>query len=292
MRTHPSKGWRAKLVACACQPESLLMFARLVADGLIELASEELATSMEHHVRAKPPVDWAVAYRAAPTALVSLLQVWEPTVSVDDVPEEDRALGAWLRELLATVERAVTRLDQLSDPQTGLVTDEAMQIPELQAMMTQTQAQVGQLRIEIKAALDQVVALMTWKQSVSDLLTAAEAGDDQALLRVLQLNSSVSGRPAILARIQRATERREQRFLQQLATLSGRRPMLKRRATVGLLLLLLWEAGLKRLTYQELCDFLREAGVINLPTPHALQRYGERLGLARYYRDPRHPKKL
>jgi len=291
MRKNPSKGWRAKLLAWAYQPESLLMFARLVAEGLAQFGSEEFAMTMEHHVRAQPPVDWAAAYRAAPSALVSLLQVWEPTFSGADVPREDRALGAWLRDMLAMVDHAVTRLDRLSDPQTGVVTDEVMQTPELQAMVTQTQAQVGQLRIEITAALDQVVALMTWKQSVSDLLTAAEGGDDQALLRVLQLNASLSGRPAILARIQRATETRDQQFLQQLANASGQRPTLQQRATVGLLLLLLWEAGLKRLTYNQLRGFLQEVGLSNMPTPHALQRYGERLGLARYYRDPRHPLK-
>lgn len=99
MRKHPSKGWRAKLVACAYPPERLLRFARLVADGFVQLASREFATTMEHQVRAQPPVDWAAAYHAAPTALVGLLQVWEPSVSVKDMPAEDRALGAWLREM-------------------------------------------------------------------------------------------------------------------------------------------------------------------------------------------------
>ncbi|HKW86034.1 MAG TPA: hypothetical protein VJM82_03095 [Nitrospiraceae bacterium] len=284
--TH-TKGWRARLTACDGHPERLLMMARLVVEGLDRLASEELTTVMEHQVTAQPPEDWAAAYRAAPTALVSLLQLWEPSVSVKEVPTEDRALGAWLRNLLATFERAVTRLDQLADPETGVVSDEATQTPELLAMVTQTQVQVAQLRIEIKAALDQVVALMTWKQSVSDLLAAAEAGEDRALFHVLQLNASLSKRPAILARIQRATANCDRRFLAELAKASGRRPTLRRRATVGLILLLLWDAGLKRLTYSQLRDFLHEVGVSHLPSPHALQRYGERLGLARYYRDPR-----
>jgi hypothetical protein len=211
--------------------------------------------------------------------------MWEPSVTVEDVPTEDRALGAWLRNMMASVGRAVTRLDR----QTSVVPDEATHTPELQAMVAQTQAQVGRLRIEIKAALDQMVALMTWKRSVSDLLTAAEAGNDQALFRVLQLNASLSGRPAILARIQRATGMRDHRFLKKLATVSSRRPTLQRRARVGLMLLLLWEAGLKRLSYPQIHRFLQEVGFTNLPTPHALQRYGERLGLARYYRDPRQP---
>ncbi len=57
MRANPSKGWRTRLAACDWQPESFLILARVLAEVLDRLASDELAKIVEQHVIAQPPVD-------------------------------------------------------------------------------------------------------------------------------------------------------------------------------------------------------------------------------------------
>jgi hypothetical protein len=46
-----------------------------------------------------------------------------------------------------------------------------------------------------------------------------------------------------------------------------------------LILIALWEAGLKKLTYKQIRGFLKEVGLQGLPTHQALERYAQRLGL-------------
>ena len=48
----------------------------------------------------------------------------------------------------------------------------------------------------------------------------------------------------------------------------------------------LWEAGLKRLTYSEIRGFLQVVGLRGVPSPKALERCGQRVGLTKYYVTP------
>jgi hypothetical protein len=62
-------------------------------------------------------------------------------------------------------------------------------------------------------------------------------------------------------------------------------PAPRKHATIGLILAMLWEAGLHRLTYKQIRGFLKSAGLEGLPTAQALERYAQRLGLKKYVRD-------
>ena len=45
---------------------------------------------------------------------------------------------------------------------------------------------------------------------------------------------------------------------------------------------MLWDLGLKRLTYNQMRGFLKTVGVSQVPTHAALERYAQRLGLKKY----------
>ena len=49
---------------------------------------------------------------------------------------------------------------------------------------------------------------------------------------------------------------------------------------------MLWDLGLKKLTYNQIRGFLKQAGLSQVPTHDALERYGQRLGLKKNYIDP------
>jgi hypothetical protein len=70
--------------------------------------------------------------------------------------------------------------------------------------------------------------------------------------------------------------------VRDLATALERRPQLRGNATIGFILLVLWEAGLKKLTSNQLRGFLKAVGIQNVPSHQALERYWERLGLKKY----------
>jgi hypothetical protein len=47
----------------------------------------------------------------------------------------------------------------------------------------------------------------------------------------------------------------------------------------------LWDLGLKKLTYNQIRGFLKQAGLSQVPTHAALERYAQRLGLKKYDMD-------
>jgi len=47
----------------------------------------------------------------------------------------------------------------------------------------------------------------------------------------------------------------------------------------------LWEAGLKRLKFEQIRDFLKLAGFHGVPSPGSLERYAERLALKNNWTD-------
>ena len=76
-----------------------------------------------------------------------------------------------------------------------------------------------------------------------------------------------------------------QPFLKDLRRV-GSRPLLPKHAKIGLILLVLWDFGLKRLTYNQIRGFLKTVGLSQVPPHAALARYGERLALRKYHIDP------
>jgi hypothetical protein len=60
------------------------------------------------------------------------------------------------------------------------------------------------------------------------------------------------------------------------------RPLLPKHAKIGFILSMLWDLGLKRLTYKQIRGFLKTVGVPQAPTHAALERYAQRLGLKKW----------
>ena len=88
-----------------------------------------------------------------------------------------------------------------------------------------------------------------------------------------------------MSRIQQMIAGRESAVLHELARALESRPQLRKNATIGFILLALWDAGLKRLTSNQLRGFLKAVGVQDVPLHQALERYRERLGLKKNVRD-------
>ncbi len=86
-------------------------------------------------------------------------------------------------------------------------------------------------------------------------------------------------------RVRRAVEARDTHFLRRLERALKPGPALRKSAPVGFTLAVLWEAGLKRLTYRQIRGFLKAAGFHGVPSPGGLERYAQRLGLKKYWTD-------
>src|SRR5262245_9795913 len=107
-------------------------------------------------------------------------------------------------------------------------------------------------------------------QPMAVWLTAALEGDQPALQRVLSLNPWLSYHPGIARQIQEATAAQDHAFLARIAQGLKQEPAPRKHATVGLILAMLWEAGLHRLTYEQLRGFLKSAGLEGVPSHQAL----------------------
>jgi len=140
------------------------------------------------------------------------------------------------------------------------------------------------MRIELKAAVDNLTALLVWGKPMVELLEAAEAGEASAVLQVLQVNPRLAERDGISRVVQRALTEQNQVFVKDLQKIRSR-PLLPKHAKIGFILSMLWDLGLKRLTYKQTRGFLKTVGVPQVPTHAALERYGQRLGLTKYHID-------
>src|SRR5262249_36116957 len=116
-------------------------------------------------------------------------------------------------------------------------------------------------------------------------LKAALEGDRQALQWVVSVNPWLTYHPKITAHLQEATEHQDHALHAAIAQSLKQEPAARKHATNGLILMMLWEAGLHRLTYKQLRGFLKSAGLEGLPTAQALERYAQRLGLKKNVRD-------
>jgi len=283
---HPSEQWRDRLEAKGWKAESLILLARIMAEMVDHSASGGLAPAGERMLTEQTtPIDWAKAYRAAPTFLAGVVTQLDP--SITSAPSTDDPLvGAWLRTTLEKVDRLIRRLEHGTDPSTGLLFDEMLPRSEMQRLKREAHAHADEMRIELKAAVDNLTALLVWGKPMSELLEVAEAGDASAVLQVLQVNHRLAGRDGISRMVQRALTEQNHAFLKDLQKI-GSRPLLPKRAKIGLILSVLWDLGLERLTYNQKRGFLKTVGVPQVPTRAALERYAQRLGLKKYDIDPR-----
>ena len=276
--------WRARLEAQGWKAESLILLARLSAELVDHATSGGLAPAGERMLTEQTtPIDWAKAYRAAPTFLAGMVTQIDPSIS-PIVPTDDRVFGVWLRTTLEKVDRLIRRLEPRTDPATGLVVDEIFPRSEMQRLKREAQLHADEMRIELKAAVDNLTALLVWGKPMFELLETAEAGDTSAVLQVLKVNPRLIGREGLNRVVQRALTEPNHAFVKDLPQI-GSRPLLPKHAKIGFILLVLWELGLKRLTYKQIRGFLKTVGLLQVPTHDTLARYAQRLGLTKYHID-------
>ena len=166
------------------------------------------------------------------------------------------------------MDRLIRRLEHRTDPSTGQLFDEMFPRSEMQRLKRESHTHADEMRIELKAAVDNLTALLMWGNPMSELLEAAEAGDASAVLQVLQVNHRLTERNAISRVVQQALTEQNHAFLKDLQNI-GSRPLVPKRAKIGLILSMLWDLGLERLTYNQKRGFLKTVGVPRyLPVPH------------------------
>lgn len=251
----------------------------------MDLADKGLASSGVHIVRQQAAsVDWANVYYESPHVLTQVARSFDPTLGAE-APGKDTAGTSSLRETMVKVMGIMERCDSMTDQSTGLFTEEAMQTKEVMGVMDCVRPQLGTFLVELKVASDQVLALMTWGTTMGDLLTLVESGDDAALFKVLSVNPLLAYHAGIARRIQQATATQEHSFLRKMQRAIAHHPPHHKNAKAGFIMAVLWEAGLKYLSSSQIHDFLEAVGLQGVPSPLALERYGQRLGLEKYHPD-------
>ena len=194
---NPSEQWRDRLEAEGWKAESLILLARLVA-GMVEHAASGGLTPAGERMLSEhtPPIDWAKAYRAAPISLARIVTHVDPSIT-SLPPSDDQLFGTWLRTTLEKVDRLVRRLEHRTDPTSGLLLDETLPQSAMQRLKWEAQHHADEMRIELKAAVDNLTSLLMWKKSMGELLEAAESGDASAVLQVLQVNPGLAERDGL-----------------------------------------------------------------------------------------------
>jgi len=274
--------WRNRLEAKGWKAESLILLARIAAEMVDHASSGGLAPAGEQMLTEQTtPIDWAKAYRAAPKFLARMVTHIDPSIT-PLAPSDDQLVGTWLRTTLQKVDRLIRRLGHRTDPTTGLLFDEMFPRSEMQRLKQEAQQHADEMRIELKAAVDNLTALLVWEKPMWELLEAAEAGDASAVLQVLRVNSRLAERGGISRVVQRALTEQNHAFVKELQRI-GSRPLPPKHAKIGLILSMLWDLGLKRLTYNQIRGFLKTVGVPQVPTHAALERYAQRLELKKYH---------
>ena len=283
MENHPDE-WRTRLLGGESDPESMLTMAKILVQavewaerGLAKAGTDLLATQAS-------AVQWEQSYHTSPQIITQLLQCLDPAVG-GQPPRDESVLGPWVRTTMAQIARLLKKADRITDPKTGLFTEAGLQTKEVKALVATAQEQLTGMLMEFQVMLDTIVALLTWETPMPALLARALAGEETALLRVLSLNPHLVSHPALTRAIQQKIAQRESDFLHDLARVLEQRPSVRKNAAIGFIVLVLWEAGLKRLTSNMMRGFLKAVGVPDLPTHQALERYRERLGLKRYVRE-------
>jgi hypothetical protein len=179
-------------------------------------------------------------------------------------------------------QRRPVGVDELIDPKTGLIPEEALTGDEFQSLREVAESEPNLLIVEMRAWVDNAAALIATRRPMSDLLVAAKGGDDDALFAVLQINARLINVEAIAARVRDKVENRDGHFLRRLERAITSKPRLQESAIIGFIVKALWEAGLKKMTYPELGGFLKTAGFKGVPQSKALERQIQRLGLRKY----------
>jgi hypothetical protein len=227
------KQWRERLEAEGADPQFFVYMGQTLGQ-LMDLADKGLAPAGAQIVMnaAAAAVDWGKTYRDSPQVLTQVARSFDPTLGTEQ-PSEDTEVGPLLRETMDKAKGIMERADSLTDPRTGLFTDESMQTKELTEVMDCVRPQLGSFLVELKVATDHVLALMTWKTTMRELLALAEAGDDAALCKVLSVNPLLAYHAGVARRIQQAIATQGHRLLCKTQQAIKHRPLVIRMPRQG-----------------------------------------------------------
>ena len=272
------KQWRERVKTEGGDPQFFVLMGQTLSQ-LMDLADKGLAPKGAQIVSEQAATfDWGKAYHDPLHVLTQVAQSFDPTLGAEH-PSEDTSVGPLLQETMDKAKGIMEKVDSMTDQRTGLFTDEAMRSKEVTGVMNRVLPQLGTFLVEVKVATDHVLALMTWKTTMRELLASAEAGDEAALCKVLSVNSFLAYHSGITRRIQQAIATQDHHFLPKVQQAITHAPHLHKNAKAGFIMLVLWDAGLKYLRYSQLHDYLQVVGLHHVPAPQALARYALRLGL-------------
>lgn len=272
------KQWRERLEAKGGDPQFFVLMGQTLGQ-LMDLADKGLAPKGAQIVSEQAATfDWGKAYHDPLHVLTQVAQSFDPTLGAEH-PSEDTAVGPLLQETMDKAKGIMEKVDSMTDQRTGLFTDEAMRSKEVTGVMERVLPQLGTLLVEVKVATDHVLALMTWKTTMRELLASAEAGDDAALCKVLSVNSFLAYHAGITRRTQQAIATQDHHYLSKIQQAIQHHPPHQKNAKAGFIMFVLWEAGLKYLRYSQIHEYLQAVGLQGIPSPQAVARYALRLGL-------------
>ncbi len=277
--------WRERLVALEWRPDTVLVMARLfhqLAKDLnpahLTLAGTRLPSDTFK------TADWDRAYATLPSVLGHVTAELTPGWS-SQAPTQQPGWDGWIRDSLTQIEGTVRRLEAKTDAKTGLFKDEALRETELKTVVARVEQQMDTIVVELKGVADNLASVMQTGSLMSEWLTKARGGNSEALQWVLSLNPWLTYHPDIIPHLQATMAAQDHLELAKLAHVFKQELRTPKHAAIGLILVALWDAGLKRLSYKQLRGFLKAAGLEGLPTAQALERYAQRLGLKKNVRE-------
>ena len=138
--------WRDRLEAQGWKAKSFIALARISAEMVEHAVSGGLAPAGERMLTEQtPPIDWATAYRAAPTFLTRIVTHLDPSIT-PVAPSDEQLMGAWLRTTLEKLDRLFRRFEHRTDPATGLLFDDTLSRSEMQRLKREAQAHASEMR--------------------------------------------------------------------------------------------------------------------------------------------------
>ena len=224
--------WRERLEAEGADPQFFVLMGQTLGQ-LMDVADKGLASAGAHIVTEQAEsFDWGKAYYNPPDVLTQVARNFDPTMGAE-LPSESSAVGPLLRETMDKAQSIMERVDSMTDQRTGLFTEEAMHSKEVTGVMDCVLPQLGPFLVELKVATDHVLALMTWKTTMRELLVLTEAGDDAALCKVLSVNPLLAYHAGIARRNQQAIATQDDRFLPRCSRRFNTVPLFIRMPRLG-----------------------------------------------------------
>ncbi len=134
------------------------------------------------------------------------------------------------------------------------------------------------------ASIKELSAIIVYKQTVNELVTLATLGDDESLMKLIELDKMFLTAAFAQKRIRQAQAMEDKRFFQHLSKTLHLDTFRDHQDEVvlGVACYLLWFLGFQNLPKQRLFEFLSAEGLVPYSDPQSFNRKLSRIGLRRY----------